>query len=293
MDLATRPDVPLRGIVYVCLAYLLFAIMQALNKSLVGRHHVIEIAFYRNIIALVPCLIYVYVSKQYALLKSTMPGTLAARVTLGSIGLIVTFAATQELPLANATVLFFTATLLLPILARIFLNETVSMHRWCSVLIGMCGVLIVAQPSTSSSGFGVFLALTAAAIHASIQIYLRLMRGENPFTITFYFFLGGTCLAGALLPWYAQAPTADSIVLLIGVGISGGMAQYFLTRAFQMAPASLLSPFSYTSLLWASILDMLFWNYIPHWTLALGAAIIIGSQISLYLHERRTQNHQL
>lgn len=288
-----KADHPTKGIVYVCTAFFLFTAMQAFNKLLVGQHNVIEVAFYRNVLSLIPCVLIVVLQGKYFLLKSDMPWAMTGRVVIGTTGLLLTFAATQELPLANATVLFFTSTLMLPVLARFFLNEHIAAHRWVAIIVGMCGVLLVAQPSAEMTAVGIFLALGAAVFHASIQVILRIMRNENPFTITLYFFLGGALLSGVLMPFAANAPTKESAPLLLAIGITGGLGQYFLTRAFQMASASLLSPFNYTGLLWAMVFDILFWNYIPHWPVWIGGAIIVSSHFFLIQRERHTRKKLL
>jgi drug/metabolite transporter (DMT)-like permease len=276
----------LKGVVHVCTAFFLFTVMQAAAKLLTGRHHVIEIAFYRNIIALIPLLAYIIARRKFYLLKTKKPVAMAFRMLIGTSGLIITFAAVQALPLANATVIFFTATLLVPVFSFFFLKEQVGWHRWAAVFIGMGGVVLVAQPSAQLTALGVGLALAAAFTHAVVAVLIRHMRSENPLTITFYFILGGALVPGLLMPWFAHAPTVESLLPLLFIGVAGGLGQYFLTSGLQMAPASLLSPFNYTGLLWATGLDMLLWNYVPGWPVFAGAAIIIASNLYILHRER-------
>jgi drug/metabolite transporter (DMT)-like permease len=288
-----KADYIFKGIAYACIAFFCFTIMQAFNKLLVEQHNAVEIGFYRNLLAVIPCTIYVLATKQYGLLKTKMPGTLAMRVGIGTIGLILTLAATQALPLADATVIFFTSALLIPVLAHFFLKEHIGPHRWAAVFIGMSGVLLVAQPSGQVTLYGVILALSAATVHAIIQILIRAMRSENPFTITYYFFLIGTIFPALFLPWVGHMPSAETLPFLIGVGITGGMGQYFLTRGFQMAPASLLGPFNYTGLIWATGLDIVLWHYIPGWPVFVGGAIIIASNFYIIYRERKKKAQKL
>ena len=290
-----QKDRVFRGIVHVCTAFFLFTAMQALNKLLVGKHDVFEIAFYRNLIAFIPCLIYVLVTRKYQLLKTSMPGTLALRVIIGTTGLVLTFAAAQELPIANATVLFFMSTLLIPVLAHFVLREQIGLHRWIAVAIGMTGVIIAAKPSPEVTLIGVALALGAATVHATIQVLIRSMKSEPTFTITFYFFLGGIILPGIFMPWAFDMPSLNSAIMLLGIGITGGLGQYFLTSGFKMAETSLLGPFNYTGLLWATGFDIVIWHYVPGWNVFAGAAVIIAAQFYIIHRERmiakkRTEN---
>ena len=285
--LQIQPDRPLKGILFVCSAFFMFTCMSMLGKLLTGIHSPIEIGFYRNLSALIPCAIYIAITRKTNLLKTTKPATLLARTTIGSIGLLLTIAAVQELPIADATVLFFTSTLILPILAIVFLKETISIHRWSAIALGMIGVIIVAQPSGQMTLLGIALALAAAVTHASINALLRALRNENPFMITFYFFLSGVVISGIFMPFIARMPTPQSALIMLAIGATGSLGQYFITRAFAMAPASLLNPFAYTGLLWAVLFDITIFGIIPTWTTLLGAAIIISASLYIAYREHR------
>lgn len=283
-----KDDQIYRGIAYACIAFFMFTVGNAINKMLVDYHNPVELAFYRNALCLAPSLIYIFATHQRQLLKTNMPIVLSIRSLIGTVAFMFTFGAAQKLPLADATVLFFTSTLLLPVLAHFILKERIGIHRWIAVFIGMCGVVIVARPTGDITMLGVFLALGAACGHATIQTLIRAMKSENPFTITFYFFLIGTLVPALFLPWLGHMPRIEHIPLLLALGATGGLGQYFLTRGFQMAPASLLGPFNYTGLIWATGLDILIWNYVPGWPVFAGGAIIMCSYLYIIYRERKT-----
>lgn len=283
-------DHVIKGIMYVCIAFFLFTVMQLLAKLLTGKYHVIEIAFYRNLVATIPMTLYILKTRRYRLLMSDMPIALTFRVLIGTVGLILTFGAVQYLPLSNATVIFFTGTLLTPVMSFIFLKEHVGWHRWAAVLVGMTGVVLVARPSIELTMIGVVIALAAAFTHSCVQVVLRYMKQESAFTVTYYFVFGGTVLPGLLMPWFYNPLTPESMLILIGIGIAGGFAQYCLTKAFQRAPASLLSPFGYTALLWTTVFDIVIWHYIPGWPVFLGGGIIILSKLYIIRRERIHQS---
>lgn len=278
-----------KSIFYACTAFLMFTLQTALSKLLSGQHGAIEIVFYRNWICLMPCIGFVIVRNQYKLLKTSMPFTMSFRVLIGMVGTILTLAAVQHLPLADATVLFFMSTLLIPVMAHFYLKERIGMPRWIAVAIGMTGVVIVAQPSGEVTLFGIALALGAATVHATIQVLIRAMKSEDPFTINFYFFFAGALVPAFFMPWIGSWPTEETLPILFGVALTGGLGQYFLTRGFQLAPASLLGPFNYTGLIWAVLLDILIWGYIPGWPVFLGSAIIIASKLFIIYRERQVQ----
>lgn len=286
MHIDHKPDHLMKAALHVSAAFFLFTVMQALNKLLVDHHNVVEISFYRNAITLIPCVIFLLITKRYELIKTKRPQALAYRSLVGIIGLMLTFGATQILPISNANILFFTATLMVPAMAFFFLKEKVGPYRWSAIVVGMCGVLLVAQPSSDMPFLGVMIALGAAVTHALAQILIRSLKTESPFTITFYFFLGGMIFSGLAMPWMANPISAYSAIVLLGIGITGGFGQYFLTTGFQAAPASALAPLAYTGLLWATLLDALIWNFIPGWHIYAGGAIIIAANLFILWREK-------
>jgi drug/metabolite transporter (DMT)-like permease len=206
------------------------------------------------------------------------------------LSLIVTFGAQSLLPLSNATVLLYMSTLLTPAFAYIFLKERVGAHRWAAIIVGMSGVLVIAAPSSQISAIGLLLALFAATLHASMYTMLRHLKAESAITVTFYFVLAGMILPGLCMPWFAKGIAWEEAWLFLLVGASGGFAQLCLTNAYKYAPAAVITPFAYTSLLWSTLMDSMIWNNPPGGSIFTGASIIIAAQ--LYILYREHVNRQ-
>ncbi|MCB1562988.1 MAG: DMT family transporter [Alphaproteobacteria bacterium] len=283
-------DRPVYGILCAVFAFFLLSAMGAGVKILAQTHHVIEIAFYRNLIALVPVLIYIALTRKTHLLKTGKPFILFLRVMVGAVGLILTFAALKSLPLADATTLFFTSSLLSPALAFFILKERIGLHRWSAIIIGLCGILLVARPTGDGvSMLGVSLALAAASTHAMIYLFLRSLKSESSVTVTLYFFAGGVLLPGLFMPFVASMPGPQEWGLFALVGVSGGLAQYFMTRAFRLADVGSIIPVTYTGLLWATGFDILIWHDAPGWPVLAGGVIIISANLYILHRERKKQ----
>ena len=279
-------DRVMRGILFGCAAMFMFAVMQAFAKTLSTTHNVIEIAFYRNLIALLPLIIWVMVRKKYHLLKTDKPVALLFRALIGSVGLIITFWAVQHLPLADATVIFLTSALMIPAFSFFFLKEYIGIHRWSAIIIGLLGVIVMVGPSGHVPAIGIAIAFAAAITHAAAQIFLRHLRTESTFTVTFYFIVSGVIVAGIFMPFVAKMPQVSELFLFLCVGITGGVGQYCLASALKLAPASVIAPINYTGLLWATLLDIIFWSYLPGWPVFMGGAIIIAAQAYIMHRER-------
>jgi drug/metabolite transporter (DMT)-like permease len=282
-----QADNVIQGIVYAIAAFFLLSCMSAIAKILMQNHHVVEVVFARNFVALIPMLLYIGIFRRFDILKTNKPGWMLTRVIVGTTGLGITFAALAHLPIAHATVLFMMSTLIIPALSYFFLKEHIGWHRWVTIVIGFIGVILIAQPSGEVQALGVALAITAAFFHSAVHIILRKMRSESSLTITFYFILSGAFFPALLLPWfYSGMPSAHDLLLFLGLGATGGLAQYTLTKSFTAAPASVIAPFNMTGLIWASLFDVLIWNHIPGWPIFAGGGIILAAKLYIIHRER-------
>ncbi len=277
------------GMVAALGAFFMFTVMNMFAKLLSTNHSVIEIAFYRNLIACLPFLIMIFVfGRREILVIQSKPSLVGIRAAIGTVSLVTTFAAYSMMPMADTTALLFTASLFIPVLGVIFLKETVGIYRWSAVAIGFIGVVIMSHPSGEVYLLGTIVCLFAALLHATLQIILRYLgRYESPETISFYFFVIGVFLTALPLPFIAVKPTLAEIPLLIGVGLSGAAAQWLLSIAFRNARAAIVTVFNYSSIVWATLFGWMIWNDWPLPTVIAGAVIVIASNFLMIWRESR------
>jgi len=270
-------------------AFFMFTVMNTFAKMLSANHSVIEIAFYRNLIACLPFLIMIFAfGRREILIIRTKPSLVGIRAVIGTMSLVTTFYAYKLMPMADTTALLFTASLFIPILGVIFLKESVGIYRWSAVAIGFIGVLIMSHPSGDVYTLGVLITLFAALLHAVLQIILRYLgRYESPETISFYFFVIGVFMTALPLPFIAVRPTMAEVPLLIGVGLSGAAAQWLLSISFRNARAAIVTVFNYSSIVWAALFGWMIWNEWPAPTVITGAVVVIASNILIIWRESR------
>lgn len=282
-----------RGMVAAMGAFFSFTVMNVFAKLLSANHSIIEIAFYRNLIASVPFLIMIFVfGRREILVLHAKPTLIGIRAVLGTVSLVTTFAAFSLMPMADTTALLFTASLFIPVLGVFFLKESVGPYRWTAVGIGFIGVIIMSHPSGEVYTLGILVAICAAFMHAILQIILRYLgRYESPETISFYFFVIGTFLTALPLPFIAVRPTMAEIPLLIGVGLSGTAAQWLLSIAFRNAQAAIVTVFNYSGIVWATLFGWMIWNEWPMPAVMVGAAVVIASNILIIWRESRLQKN--
>ena len=282
-------DHVVRGMIAAMGAFFMFTVMNVFAKVLSANHSVVEIAFYRNLIACMPFLFMVFVlGKRDILVIRSKPAAVGFRAVIGAISLMTTFAAYALMPMAETTVLLFTSSLFIPVLGVIFLREKVGPYRWAAVAIGFFGVVIMAGPAGNINGLGVAVAMVAALMHATLQVILRYLgKFESPETVTFYFLVIGTLVTALPLPFVAVTPTMEEIPLLFGIGLSGAAAQWLLSNAFRYAPAAIVTVFNYSGIVWATFFGWLIWNDWPLPAELAGAAIVISSNVLIIWRETR------
>jgi len=278
-----------RGMLAALAGFFMFTVMNVFAKLLSENHSIIEIAFYRNLIASLPFLFMVFVlGRREILVIRSKPSLIGLRAVLGAVSLVITFGAFSLMPMAETTVLLFTASLFIPVLGVFFLGERVGPWRWAAVVIGFAGVVVMAGPAGQANMLGVAVALTAALMHATLQIILRYLgRFESPETVTFYFMVIGTLVMALPLPFVAVTPTLAEVPLLFGVGLSGALAQWLLSTAFRNAPAAIVTVFNYSGIVWATLFGWLIWNDWPLPSVLAGGAIVIASNGLIIWRESR------
>lgn len=288
------PDNPILGMAAALAAFFLFTLMNVFAKLLADEHSVVEIAFWRNLIALLPFLAIALLAPKRRIYRiQAKPGLVIFRSALGALSLMVTFGAFSLMPMADTTVLMFTSSLFIPILGVLLLKESVGPWRWSAVIVGFLGVAIMTRPGSSGAALpllGITLALGAALMHATLQIILRYLGGyEKPETVTFYFFLIGTAVAALPMPWVGRWPDIEQLPLLLGVGLSGLAAQFCLTVAFKNAQAAIVTVFNYSGIVWATLFGWLIWDEWPLPVVIAGASIVIASNVVMIWRESRVR----
>ncbi len=189
--------------------------------------------------------------------------------------------------LATATAIMFLTPLIVTLLSIPMLGEKVGLRRLAGVLVGFAGALIIVRPGFESLSLGMLLLLVASFGNAFYQLVTRQVRhydGAN--TTLFYTALAGTVAFSAIAPLDWQTPQGFDWLLFLGLGVIGGLSQLCLIRAFRLAPAAVVSPFSYTGLIWAVLFGFAVFLELPdRWTL-LGALLIVGSGLYVFHRER-------
>lgn len=296
------------GVSLKILSALCATLMLACVKGLSGAIPTGEVIFFRSFVALIPLLIWLK-------LQGNILGSLKTRNIVGHLirgfsgtgGMYFNYLALVYISLADATAISYAAPLFTAIMAALLLKEQVRLTRWVAVVVGFSGILIMLSANLAASGslfsadgvaagagLGAIFALIAALCTATSMVQIRFLNGiEQPGAIVFYFSLMTMLIGLATLAFGWAMPTPQQLLLLIGCGFFGGMAQILVTLSLRYADASLLAPFDYTTLVWSMVIGWLFLNSFPGPSTITGAAIVALAGIFTVWSDHRQRKAQI
>jgi drug/metabolite transporter (DMT)-like permease len=282
-----RTDRPFRGIALILASTIFLGCSDVTAKYLSATLPSIEIAWIRFLVfslIMVPAML--PGSRLFAL-RTQRPGLQVMRgVALLSSSLFF-ISGLRFLPIAEASATGFIAPLFVTALSIAFLGEKVGVRRWIATIAGLIGVLIILRPGSSAFHPAAFFPIISALSWAGTLIMTRMMSGrERAITTMTWSAIAGVCVISALVPFVWVTPSWHDILFGIFIGIASTAGQWIVVLAFRYADASVLAPFSYTQLVWVSVLGFFVFGEIPDiWTIA-GAAVIVCSGLYTAHRER-------
>ncbi|HAP25905.1 MAG TPA: EamA family transporter [Achromobacter sp.] len=290
---AVREHSAAAGIACVAGGIFFLTLSDANAKWLGASYNPLQILFLRALIALPFVTALALWLGGRRVLRTTHPGLHLTRGAINVVSACCFYLGLQALPLAEATAIAFAAPLFVTALSVLILKERVDGKRWLAVLGGFAGVLIVVRPGTQAFQAATLLPLTTALLYAVMMITARgINRAEGMLTTTFYIVLGQLVCSAIGLPWVWRAPAIEDLPYFGGVALFSTLGLALITQGFRIGPASVVAPFDYTGLVWATILGWIFWREAPDAYAYLGAVFIAGSGVYIAVREARGKSRR-
>ncbi len=264
-----------------------FAVMNAFIREVSAELHPFQIAFFRNLFALLFILPWL-ASVGWGGLKTKRLGMQVWRSVIGVIAMGCWFSAIALVPLADAVALNFTLPLFATAGAAIFLSEKVGVRRWSATAVGFIGMLIILRPGFVEMSPAMSLPIVAAVFMAiSVIILKSLSDTENPNAMVLYMnlFMTPLSLLPALFVW--QTPSWNALGLMALLGLFAMLAHLSLARAYARADASAVMPFDYARLPFVAVIAYVLYGEVADAWTWVGAAVIAGS--AFYIARREAQ----
>ncbi len=208
------------------------------------------------------------------------------RVVLSTLEVAAFFLATVYLPLADVITYYLACPIFVTALSAIVLREPVGWRRWSAIVIGFCGVLIALRPSAQTVSWPALIALGGSTSFALLMLITRSLRATPDVVLASSQFAGTFVLGALLSPIGWVSPDTASLGLFAAAGIVSVGALLCSNRSLKLAPASVVVPYQYSMIVWAVMFGYVVFGDAPSWQTIVGASVIIGAGLYIFLRER-------
>jgi drug/metabolite transporter (DMT)-like permease len=283
----TKPR-QLRGIALIMISYVCVTLGDTLSKLLTTSYAVGQIITARSAIMI---LIVLATCAVHGSLASLRPRSLRDQMRRALYFVAATFLANWSfklLPLPVAHAVLFATPILTTALAPLLLGERVGLSRWTAVLAGFAGVFLIIDPLGGGSGWhwAAVVAIGAALASALRDLATREIASRESTMSLIFFMAAATGIAGLMTaPFGWVTPDLTGLGLMIGFGLTTGLALLLQVFAFREAEAGLLAPFKYSTILWSLLIGYLVWGYVPSTLMFCGIGIVVASGLFILHRE--------
>lgn len=255
----------------------------ALNSEM----HPIQIAFFRNLFGMLVFMPLIFRHGLGFMHTERFPLHLL-RAVLNVLAMFAFFTALGLAPLARVNAIAFSAPLFAAVLSVVILGERFHIRRWTAIVFGFIGMLVILRPGVAAVDAGSLLVLLSAGVWGVTMIVIRVLgRTESSLTTTGYMniLLSTLSLGPALYLW--ETPTGSAWFWLVVIGVTGTLAQLALAEALKVAETTIIMPFDFLKIVWASVLGYLLFAEVPDSYTWIGAAIIFISTFYIAWREQK------
>ena len=222
--------------------------------------------------------------------RSKRPGIQIFRGVLLAAEVIVTVESFIRLGLINTHAIFACYPLLISALAGPVLGEKVGWRRWAAVAVGFLGILIVLKPGSGVFSADAILPFIGAIMFAVYGLLTRLVGQDDSAMVSFFW----TGISGAVAMtligiWHWEPIASRDIPWLLLLCLGAACAHFMLIKAYSLAEASSLQPFSYTQLVWVSLFGVTIFGEVLAPNVALGGAIVVGAGMFTWWRSRQRE----
>ena len=295
----------LTGILFLCAGIAIFSVQDLILKLLSGTYPLSEAMVLRSLTAIPVMFLIVHrVEGSLAAILSPRWPAMLGRGLLNFAAYTAYYLALAALPMATTVALYFTAPLIITLLAVLILREHVSWRRWAGTLCGFVGVVLMVRPGTALFDWAALLPIFCGAAYAASMILARTMgTRDSAAVLAFWGNIAFLLCAAALSLHYGPGthekafhpslafltrgwvtPTIEDAALMMTCGVIAAIGLTLLTQAYAMARSAVVAPFEFTFAFWGILWGWLFFGTLPDALGWLGITVIVAS--GLYVLRR-------
>lgn len=271
------------------LSALSFALMN-LFVQLAGDLPTSQKAFFRNFIALIIATVTLIANKKSFIPQKKYLPSLLMRAVCGTLGILCNFFALGRLHLSDASILNKMSPFFAVVFSILILKEKIEPYRLLLVLGAFVGAVFVIKPSFSNPDILASLAGFAGGMGAGCAYtFVRKLgtAGCEKSYIVFFFSLFSTLVLTPFLIVNFKPMSLYQLIILILCGVAAAGGQYFITFAYSFAPASRISVYDYSQLIFTTILGFFIFGQVPDIYSFIGYFIIILMAVIMFIHNNK------
>ncbi len=274
------------GIGLMTLSTFIFGFSNVLAKHLTTRYPIGEALVIRSGFALLLLLPFVRARDIKAIARGNL-GLHALRMVLAGIEIACFYWAVSRLQLADVSTFYLSAPVMLTAISALVLRETVGPARWAATLLGFAGVVVALRPTSGALSAPAMIGLLGSLLYAIFLAVTRRLRGTPGVTMVLLQLIALTIAGAVTVPFAWETPDLGGFALMASVGVIGISGYFCVNRALQLAPASVIAPFQYLSIIWSVVLGYLVFGDVPGVSTLAGAALIVAAGGFILYLERR------
>ncbi len=265
-----------------------FAIMTLFVK-LSGDLPSVQKTFFRNLVSAVIAFVLVIYHKESLFGKRENQLILLSRSIFGTLGIIFLYYAIDHLVLSDADMLNKMSPFLVIIFSALFLKERVLPFQMVTIVMAFIGMLFIVKPSFSADFVPYFIGVLSAIFAAAAYTFLRVLGNREKFyTVVFYFSFFSTVVLLPFLIWLYEPMTGKQLTYLLLAGLFATVGQFGITLAYKYAAARDISIFTYSTVIFTTVLSFTFFGEGPDRYSLIGYVIILSAMIFMFFRGRKS-----
>lgn len=277
-----------KGIILMLMSSIGFAVMTLFVK-LAGDLPAIQKTFFRNFVSMIIAFGFVMYNKESLFGKRENQALLLWRSIFGTLGIIFLFYAIDNLVLSDADMLNKMSPFLVIIFSAIFLKEKVMPYQMTTIVLAFVGMLFIVKPSFSVDFIPYMVGVLSAIVAAAAYTFLRVLGNrEKYYTVVFYFSFFSTVVLLPFLLMFYEPMSMQQLTLLLLAGLFATVGQFGITLAYKFAPARDISIFTYSTVIFTTILSFAFFGEGPDKFSLIGYIIILGAMTYMFFRGRKS-----
>ncbi len=193
-----------------------------------------------------------------------------------------------RLPIADVYTFIFAMPFYAAVIAIFMYREHVTRHRWISIALGFAGVLIALQPGDAGINPDLIWPVACGIVVAFMFTVSKSLQGDSLLALGFWPVSFNVLVGSIVVLWIGfEAVPLPSLIVCLFNGLFIAVGVLCVSNAFRLAPASAVSPFLYTEMVWALLFGYFIFGDKPNAMMLMGAGVIIFSGLYLVETERR------